>query len=237
MRVVAASPFGVYAGDTTPSPSVRFKDDNDNVVDPSGWSVEMIRWAATGEQTTMPGVVNGDVVEFPWLPGDTDLGITWLTMVRVNDGTDSFSLSSPYLRVYDLADMFCAVPDVELIVGSGAYSEWEILAAIKIATTVVRAWVTKPVGSPVPDRVRMATALLAARALTSVGAGSGSSAEIVEERIADYSVRYATSSGGSMWLIDGEVADLLTPWKMRAYDTNIGSADSTVYDDDGYVPL
>lgn len=218
------SPFGVFVGDTYPFPSVQLIAQDGGVVDPSGLTVSLERWDAMGAESSMPGVINANVIEFPWGTDDTVTTTIWQTMVRVDDGSIQFSLPTPMLKVYDPTAMYCTVGEVEAIVGSGKYSQWEILSAIQVAETVVRAWVTVPIGSPVPSRVRMATALLAARALTHFGEGGVGGPAVVEERIADYSVRYAESSSGGMWLLTDDVANLLLPWKPRNYTTDIGTS-------------
>lgn len=237
-QVLAASPFGVLKGDTYPSPSVRLTDDNTDPVDPDGWTVTLKRWNAAGVESEMVGTIADGVIEFAWLADDTIAAAEWDTMVNINDTTNIYSLSAPTLYVHDTSIMFCSVADVVAITGPG-YSQYETLRAIEIAEDVVRAWVTTPVGSPVPDRVRQATAILAARVLTTDLSAGGEGGSIIEERIADYSVRYSEPQGaGALWQIDSVLSDLLRPWKPRLSSSNIAEdrAPTESDDDEGYYP-
>jgi hypothetical protein len=74
----------------------------------------------------------------------------------------------------------------------------------------------------VSERVRRATALLAARALTTVPPGE----EISSEVMGDYEVRYADPSGGGL-MVTGEIEELLKPWKPGVYSTYAGPDDTT----------
>lgn len=223
--VAAVEPFGVIKNDTYPAPAVALYDGDGAVIDPSGFNeVTLERFSATGEVTQMTGTLSSDRVTFPWATDETSAGAEWETNVVVNeDGTLKYTLSCQKLYVHDLSTMWCTVADVEALIGQG-YSQYDILAAIETAQSVVAAWVTSPVGSPVPDRVRQATAILAARAVTADfsdgGYGSGG---VIEERIQDYSVVYSEAQGfGTIWAIDGALAELLLPWKMKAYMTDVG---------------
>jgi hypothetical protein len=93
--------------------------------------------------------------------------------------------------------------------------------AILAAESAVRAWVTTPIASPVSERVRRATALLAARALTTLPTAD----QVEYEVIGDYTVRYADPTGSGL-TIDGEIEDLLSPWrKGGSYSVYVGPDD------------
>lgn len=233
--------FSVVKGDTYPVPTIELIDADGGVVDPAGSSFILKRWDVAGIETDVAGVIDAMTVTFPWPAGDTDEGKHWETMVSIDDTTNVYTLVAPDLYVHDPATMYCTVSDVVAIVGPG-YSQYEVLRAIEVAENVVGSLVTTPVGSPVPERVRQATAILAARVLTtdpsSIG---GSGGDIVEERIQDYSVRY--SEGDSYYgpYIDDTIIQLLLPWRMKVYSSNVAEPRQAEDDDGdyeylGYVP-
>lgn len=244
-QVIPASPFGVLKGDTYPVPSVRLTDINGDPVDPAGWTISLERWTEMGEESSMPSTEADGVITFPWLVDDTLAGTKWETMIRVLDGTNEYSLYAPVLYVHDTATLLCTVNDVVAIVGEG-YSQYDILRAIEQASAAVTAWATLPIsGPPVPLAVRRATALLAARAVTTVpGSPTTGDTAISSEKIGDYEIRYfADDLGTGGAEITDEIADLLLPWRPKVYSSIIGefrAPDPTVTDDadnEGYLPL
>lgn len=237
-RVIQVTPFGVVKGDTYPVPSLSFEDDEGNVLDPAGWDVTLNRWAVTGEPSSMPGTIDGDVVSFPWLTDDTLVGTQWQTSVTINDTSLQYTLSTSTLYVYDASTWLCSVSDVVAIIGD-SYSQYDIMAAIEQASAAVTAWVVLPIGTPVPLAVRRATALLAARAVTAVPGSSTNEATISSERIGDYEVRYAADDDGAGATLTDDVKDLLRPWRPQQYMGDIGEvrSPSDTFDEEGYVTL
>ena len=220
----------VALDETTPVPTLAVTLDGepldlDTAV--TGATLDLWPMSYIGDKTTLTGVIAGDQITFGWGAEPETPGTmrSVLHLVAVADPIPP--LFGPTYTVYDPADLWVNPADVENIAG-GDYTDSEVIHAILFAQQLVRAWVSVPVQSPVPDAIRQATTLLAARALTTASEATGgteaSSGRIIAETIADYTVRYADpgfdeASGG--W-ITPEIAGLLAPFRGTAYDVRVG---------------
>jgi hypothetical protein len=210
-------------GDTLPEPVIQLLDGNKEVIDDlSGHTATMEFYDVSGDSFSESGVVDdaADIISFPLTPANVAAATYRHTYVQITNGDGTYSLPAPPFAVVDYAALWADPTTVVGIVGSD-YENAQIVLAILAAESAVRAWVTTPIASPVSERVRRATALLASRALTTLPTAE----QIEYEVIGDYTVRYADPTGSGL-IIDGEIADLLSPWRQgKSYSTYVGPDD------------
>lgn len=222
MAVRAATLIGsaVVLGldDTLPQPTIQLVDgDGDVITDLSDYSAATMEfYDVAGNVFTETGVIGADTITFPITPANTTAATYRHTFVVLTNTDGTFTLSGPPFAVVDYSALWTDVATVRNIVGPD-YTDQQIVLAILAAEAAVRAWVTAPITSPVSERVRRATALLGARALTTTPPGE----QIASETMGDYTVRYADPSSSGL-VIEGEIASLLSPWKPNVYSTYTG---------------
>ena len=181
------------------------------------------------------------VLRVPWVAPFTDAEKRAGSAFKFVEDSSVRTLPGPPVAVYDPQTLWCDPAIVHAMTGN-KFTDSQVVAAILLAEDVVRAWVTRPIESPVSDRVRLAVALLASRALTTSAASGSDAAPVVAETIGDYSVRYAypAAVGASSLIADGsDIADLLAPWHPPAYDVFVGPENHAgpypITTDPGYV--
>jgi hypothetical protein len=212
----------MMVGEVIPVPFLAVVDEADVEVDPAtnDASLELVG------VSTNPHVAGEPVEggwEFPLESGYTSVPITYRTMLRV---TGIEPLFGPTYFVYDPAELWANPADVIALTG-GDFSQGQVVRAILAAQSVVGAWVSVPVQSPVPDPIRQATTFLAARALTTISSGTtGADGRIISETVGDYTVRYADpsddGSGGGGGVLPLDIAALLAPYHSRVGMTKVG---------------
>lgn len=207
-------------GDTIPNPEIQLLDENNAVIaDLTGHAAEMDFVNAMGDEFTVAGVVDDgtDKITFD-VAGHTSDPTYRRTWVKITNPDGIYTLPSLPFAVVDYA-LLWADPAIVMGLAGDEYTYKEAVFAILVAETAVRAWVTTPITSPVSERVRRATALLAARALTEVPDAD----PIQSETMGDYTVRYLDPAGTGMDIGgSGEIEDLLRPWRPQVYDTYVG---------------
>lgn len=221
-NALTGEPIVLGLNDTLPQPSVGLN----GVDDLTNYSATMELVTATGATLTKTGAINSSSAEFDFTldPADTTAATFWRTYVTVTEpGGGVYTLPGFPVAVVDYPALWTTPAAVNEVVGLGAFGNTEVVYAIIAAEDAVRAWVATSVPtSPVPERVRRATTLLAAHALTS----SPAAPAVLSETIGDYSVRYAEAVGGG---ITGEIARLLEPWSQRkkVHDLFVGPDNET----------
>lgn len=230
--------------DTLPVPSVSLVGSDGGPVDPSDiasvvMSFDDIRpeeLDADGNPTYTPlsftvnGVQVGSTNRFQFaLNGtQTDTARSWRTKVTITEtGGGVYSRPTADVTVVDYNELWGDPVQVARL--APGFSNSEVVAAILAAEAAVRAWVTTSISSPVSERVGYAVALLASRALTTPSSGSN----IVSETMGDYSVRYASTAPGGLFISD-DIAELLAPWKPLVLSTYTGpdaTATQLLYDE------
>jgi len=217
----------IVMGEALPAPRLQIIDGEGAILPATAVTVEFIM--AMGGSTTLDGTLNDDTWEFTW-ETETEAPGSLRSLVRVTADPAIPAMYGPTYIVYDPAELWVSPSDVLAIAGDG-YTESQAVLAILYAQTLVRAWVSTPVQSPVPVAIREATLLLAARVLTSSAASpsQGAGGFIVSESIADYTVRYANplnagDGAGLATLLGPEVLALLSPYHGSAYSVITGPA-------------
>ena len=236
MKVIPKSDTVIALGAELPKPVLQVIDDAGEVWDldtqVSDSHLELIPVSYAGDITNLAdGVVEPteDIITFTWGTETATEGSVRSVLHLDLTGGGGLSLFAPTYIVYDPASLWVNPAELEAMVGTD-FTDTELIRAILLAQSLVGAWVSYPVQSPVPGPIRQATLIVAARALTSqgsVGGGSGTvSGAIVSESIADYTVRYATPDSGD-WpsqLFGADVMALLDPYHSRIKSMQIGPA-------------
>jgi hypothetical protein len=206
----------IVMGETFPYPVLTVLNDNDDPI-VADYDAALELFPAVGVSIIKNGVPDGldEHWTFEWLPGETDEAIKYRSLLRLTPKTTAAPLApmfGPTYQVYDPAALWADPTEVSALAGPD-FSWTQIVQAILFAQIVVGAWVSASVQSPVPEPIRQAATLLAARALTTAAQGAGgigaASSQIISETIADYTVRYADDGGA--WIVGG-IADLLDPY-------------------------
>jgi hypothetical protein len=221
--ITSESPVAVRLGDTLPVVTGQ-------LVKGGGPPIDADEWDGRLEVVNSAGVVVVTIdasydaptktYYFPW-PAPFTEHAEYRSEFEISstDDTQIIHIAGPAIYAYDPAQLW-ADPQTVIALTGGEYSTSEAVQAIYIATNAVRAWATVPVPSPVPDAVRGAVAILAARVLTTPPPGSPESIKILSERIGDYSVRYADQ--GQLSIAGTEVEGLLSWLRPGAYAVDIG---------------
>lgn len=222
----AVSPVVVRVGDTKPVVVVTMVDGEGAAVDSAEWTATLELVDATSAETSIPGQYDTEVFAwyFPWAAAPPEAELR--TEVKMELLPDTVHYPGPRVYVYDPASLW-ADPQTVIALTGGAYSTDEAVVAILVATEAVRAWATVPVPSPVPDSVRGAVAILAARVLTLPPPGSTEAIPILSERIGDYSVRYGDA--GRLTIAGTEAEGLLAWLHPGVYQTDIGPKDASLH--------
>jgi len=235
VRVDPLAPLVVVKGDTVPVIQVTVLDSGGVSVSLDGMTVTcdvFDRMLMVMETLTPEIEPEGQVgvLKVPWGATFTEIEQRAGSVFKFVEGSDTRTLPGPPVAVYDPQALWCDPAIVHAMTGY-KFTDSQVVTAILLAEDVVRAWVTRPITSPVSDRVRLAVALLASRALTSSAVSSGGvdAAPVVAETIGDYSVRYAypAAVGSAMLIAVGsDIANLLAPWHPPAYDVFVGPAEN-----------
>jgi len=220
--------------DTLPTPRAMLLGADGEPVDPSSIvSVTMHFTDTEPESLVAPlytpvtfsvvGIQVGDTPQYDFaIPADkTTAAVKWLTKVVIVDGSGTYTRVTAPIAVADFDALWATPPAVAKL--SPGFTHSEYVAAILSAEEAVRAWVTTTIASPVSERVAYAVALMASRALTTPPEG----VNIVSETMGDYSVRYATTAPGGLYISE-DIAELLAPWKPAMTSIYIGPDDAEV---------
>jgi len=235
VRVDPLTALVVVMGDTVPVIQVTALDSSGVAVSLAGMTIScevfdrVLATVVSLDPEIEPDSETG-VIRVPWVAPFTDTEQRAGSAFKFVDGDDIRTLPGPPVSVYDPQALWCDPAIVHAMTGN-KFTDSQVVTAILLAEDVVRAWVTRPITSPVSDRVRLAVALLASRALTSSAVSSGGvdAAPVVAETIGDYSVRYAypAAVGSAMLIAVGsDIANLLAPWHPPAYDVFVGPAEN-----------
>jgi hypothetical protein len=221
--ITSESPVAVRLGDTLPVVTAQLVKSGGPPIDGDDWDghLEVVN-AAGAIVLTIDSEYDAPTKTFyyPWPePFDEHSEYRSEFQVSSTDDTQIIHIAGPAIYAYDPAQLW-ADPQTVIALSGGEYSTSEAVQAIYIATNAVRAWATVPVPSPVPDAVRGAVAILAARVLTTPPPGSPESVNILSERIGDYSVRYADQ--GRLSIAGTEVEGLLSWLRPGSYASDIG---------------
>lgn len=231
----AVSPVVVRVGDTKPVVVVTMVDGAGEPVDSADWAAVLEAWDPTSAVITIDGQYDAETLAwyFPWetAPDENELR----SEVKVVNGPDTVHYPGPRVYIYDPATLW-ADPQTVIALAGGDYTTDEAVVAIMVATEAVRAWATVPVPSPVPESVRGAVAILAARVLTTPTGNTGQQS-VISERIGDYNVRYAEQGEGLS--IQGSSVEALLGWlHPSVYETDIGPKDLSTHSVSlGYAPV
>lgn len=222
----------ILVGDTYPPIRFEALDEKGDRMSLTGVTAQMEFTDVYGNSDVRDAVMEPNSVvgifEIPWWPGATDKDITWHTMLRFKVPDGIVSVAWTNITIYSMKGLWATPPEVTDIAG-GSHPYESVLRAIVAAQSVVRAWCSRPVASPVPDRVRQAVAILAARALAATESGGSSGGGIKSERIGDYSVSYSSSPLiGAQLTIDEDIKELLRPCRPSVYSTDIGPEDDAL---------
>jgi hypothetical protein len=221
--ITSDSPVAVRLGDTLPVVTAQLVKDGGPPIDADDWTghLELVNSAGVIEMTIDASYdAATKTFYYPWpQPFDTHAEYRSEFLVSSTDATQVMHFAGPAIYAYDPA-LLWADPQTVIALAGGGYSTSEAVQAIYIATNAVRAWATVPVPSPVPDAVRGAVAILAARVLTTPPPGTPESVGILSERIGDYSVRYADQ--GRLSIEGTEVEGLLAWLRPGVYAADIG---------------
>ena len=217
----------VAVGAITPAPAfVVYEDDGETLFDLTGYTAALVLDREDGTATTtLTGTLDlpQSRIDFAWGTETDTAGNLRSTLIITGA-----SFFTPTYLIYDPAELWVNPYDVEAIAGED-YTDSQVVRATLFAQNIVRAWVSVPVQSPVPDPIRQATTLLAARALTTAtdGESGHTSGRVVSETIADYTVRYADPGGGDFGMggwIAPDIAALLAPYHGGAFQITVGPA-------------
>lgn len=233
MRVVNLGDTLVVKGETFPSPKLTLVDDEGTSL-ATNYTAKLELIAPSGVSSIRDGVLEEPSGEdpywtFEWLPADTAAPVRYRTMLRftpIDSAEPVAPMFGPGYQVYDPLALWADPSDVAVMVGAD-FTQTEIVQAILFAQIVVGAWVSSVVQSPVPEAIRQATALLAARALTTAADQAAFNIgnhhdRVISETIADYTVRYADDGGA--WIVGG-IADLLERFTgNRIHSMHVGPA-------------
>lgn len=222
--------------DTLPAPTVKLLGSDGGPVDTADiasvvMNFEDIRpeeFDSLGNPTytplsfTVTGTQVGSTNAFTFaLTTQTTAVRSWRTTVTITEaGGGIYTRPTADVAVVDYNDLWGDPLDVQRLAPGSSNSE--VVLAILAAEAAVRAWVTTSISSPVSERVQYAVALLASRALTAPPGGTN----IVSETMGDYSVRYANTGPGGLFITD-DIAELLAPWKPLVSSTYVGPDDIT----------
>lgn len=217
LPLVAGKPTVLGVDATLPIPSCVVLD----VDDFTGWSLSMEFVSASGNTIKRPGARSGEDIWFFALSDEMrSAPAYWQTFVNVTTPEGSYVTPTPPVAVVDYSALWATPWDVDPM---GEYSPDQVVLAILAAEGAVRAWVSTPVPTPAPERVRRAVALLGSRALTEP---SASGDLVLGETIGDYSIRYADPGASSGLFVNGAIAELLEPWSHgRAYSVHTPPVD------------
>ena len=195
------SPFNLSAGTT--SIAVKLVGPGDVVIDGA---------ASKGAGT------QGNV-SYAWQAGDTDVAGVYYGSWIVTTASGTFTQPGIDVVIYDPDVLWANTAAVEAIIGPQSDVE-PVVGALVQAQQAIEAWVTREIPDPVPDRVRRAHAIMAARVVTGPQFGPGGSAGVIQESIGDHSVRYARPQEAAAVLdpsMHPEVVKLLKPWAPTNY--------------------
>lgn len=218
--------------DTLPKPSVKLLHADDEPIDASGiTSVTMhfsdikpeslVEPLYTPVDFTVVGAQVGETAEYEFAidAAETAAATEWQTKIVIVEAGGTYTLPTAPVKVVDYSELW-GDPSVVAQMAPG-HTNSEYIAAILSAEAAVRAWVTTTIASPVSERVAYAVALMASRALTTPPEG----VNIVSETMGDYSVRYANTAPGGLYISD-DIQELLGPWRPTALSVYIGPDDS-----------
>ncbi len=220
----------VYSvGDTLPAPQVTLLGEDGKAADVGGVTAVVMAFTDVKPESTedpvytpvtfnITGVREGESATWNFtLPANvTDDPVRWRRRVKITEGGGTYTIPVAPSAVVEFSDLWGDPASVAQMTDD-EFSYSRIAGAILMAEDAVRAWVTRPILSPVSVRVATAVELLAARALTTSPAG----ASITSETMGDYTVRFARTSPSGLQITD-DIAELLAPWRLGAYSIYVG---------------
>lgn len=207
-----------------------FRDDHGEPVDLTGAAVAVL--------LTGPAEVSASaVVLAPGTDGKVEVAMPTGFFAYPGDYTGRWQITLPtgqvssvvgvVVRVYDPRRdslLYANLLDLEGLVGDVDDVNLALLK-LEAATSAVKGYLTVPLdpAQPIPDRVRQATALIAAQLYVSPVSGAGSE-RIASEAIGDYKVSYQRESTSAGFAIAGDLTltNLLAPWHPRIVNAYIG---------------
>lgn len=160
-------------------------------------------------------------VSYTWQSGDTETAGVYYGSWIVTTAAGVFTQPGIDVVIYDPDVLWANTAAVEAIIGPQADVE-PVIGALVQAQQAIESWVTREIPDPVPDRVRRAHAIMAARVVTGPQFAAGGSTGVIQESVGDHSVRYARPQEAAAVLdpsMHPEVVKLLKPWAPSNYTT------------------
>jgi hypothetical protein len=220
----------IHVGDTLPALTGQIKVNGEPFDLTPGTTTVTLKLFGPGdaviEELATKSVSHAGRVTYSWQTGDTDTVGVYSGSWIVETASGTFTQPGVDVTVYDPEELWASTAAVEAIAGHQADIEPVVVALVQTQQAIL-SWVTREIPTnPVPDRVRRAHAIMAARVITAPSFGPGSSSGVIQESIGDHSVRYARPQETAAVLdpsMHPEVVKLLKPWA----PTNYTSATST----------
>lgn len=169
-------------------------------------------------------VANAGRVTYVWQSGDTDEPGVYYGSWVVTTASGTFTQPGVDVVVYDPDVLWANTAAVEAICGQQETVE-PVVAALVQAQQAILSWVVREIPTdPVPDQVRRAHAILAARVVSAPSFTPGSSSGVIQESVGDHSVRYSRPQEVATVLdpsMHSDVVKLLKPWAPTNYTSGV----------------